>query len=102
MRKHANEIEGRHPLLLAAMEGDHAQVQALIAGGADVNTKDKDGDTALMFACFKGDVRVVKTLLANNADVEAKANNGWTALKAAESKLHREIMHLLKRAGATE
>jgi serine/threonine-protein phosphatase 6 regulatory ankyrin repeat subunit B len=44
----------------------------LLAAGADVNAKDKDGVTALMWASQGGHITVVQALLAAKADVNAK------------------------------
>jgi len=41
-------------------------------------------------------------LLAKGADVNAKNNNGRTALMAAALKGHKQIVLLLKQAGAKE
>jgi uncharacterized protein len=55
MRDEANRnVKGRTPLMLAAFRGDTAGVINLLERGADVNARDKDGDTALMFAAFRG------------------------------------------------
>ncbi len=59
-------------LIQAAQNGDLAQVQHLIAQGADVNAMDKSGRTALIIASEKGNVAMVKVLLAvKNIDVNA-------------------------------
>ena len=60
-------------------------VKALIDAGADVNAKDKDGKTPLMKAILLSNVDVVKTLIDAGADVNAKDKDGKTALEMAES-----------------
>ena len=67
----------------ASQRGLREVVQALIAEGAEVNAKAKDGRTALMWASQKGHRDVVQALLAKGADVNAKDNKGRTALMAA-------------------
>ena len=84
--------------MLAAFRGDTAGVINLLERGADVNARDKDGDTALMFAAFKGHGLIVALLLQYGANVYARARNGWTARKAAQSGLHQQIAETLRRA----
>jgi len=90
------------PLMHASKEGNIAQVNALLAKGADVNVKDSHGLTALMLASQNGHSEVVKLLLAKGADINAKANNGRTALMEASQNGHSEAVKLLKAAGAKE
>ena len=72
----------------AAKCGEHAEVKKLLEGGADVNAKDKDGDTPLRIAVGRGHYKKVKHLLEGGADAEAKDKDGWTALHfAAKSGL---------------
>ena len=84
--------------MLAAFRGDAAAVINLLERGADVNARDRDGDTALMFAAFRGHTLVVALLLQYGANVYARARNGWTAKKAAQSSLHHQIADTLRRA----
>jgi ankyrin repeat protein len=46
----------------AAFSGNPDTVHALLAAGADVNAKDRDGWTALMFAAVKGHTDIVRVL----------------------------------------
>ena len=84
--------------MLAAFRGDTAAVLDLLERGADVNARDRDGDTALMFAAFRGHALIVALLLQYGASVYARARNGWTAKKAAQSGLHQQIADTLARA----
>src|ERR1044072_7071204 len=105
MRDEANEnVKDRTPLMLAAFRVDTAGVINLLERGADVNARDKDGDTALMFAAYRGHALVVALLLQYGANVYARARNGGTAKKAAQSGLHEHIADMLQRTeteGAT-
>ena len=99
MRNEANDnVKGRAPLMLAAFRGDTAAVINLLERGADVNARDRDGDTALMFAAYRGHGLVVALLLQYGANVYARARNGWTAKKAAQSGLHEHVADMLQRA----
>lgn len=55
-------------------------VEALLAKGADVNTKSKYGGTPLSSACDSGRLEVVRVLLANGANVNAMDDFGETVL----------------------
>jgi ankyrin repeat protein len=59
---------------------DAAKVKALIAAGTDVNSRDKDGETALMRAVCAWAPDIAKALLAAGAEVDARDQYGNTAL----------------------
>jgi len=91
--------EGRTPCvtLVSAAKGEHAQgdytdvVNALVAAGADPNVK-------------TGSFTDVKCQLLSNGNLAVfpvKVKD-WTALKAAKKGGHRDIVELLKKAGAKE
>lgn len=61
-------------------KGDVPAVQQLLAGGADVNARNDEGDTLLMLAAYAGKLPMVQALIAAGADVNACAERGWTAL----------------------
>ena len=50
------------PLMGAAFIGDAAAVKAMLAGGADINAKDKVGWTALTYAACKGHSEIIQLL----------------------------------------
>ena len=68
--------------------------------GADINQKDKCGNTALMMASEYGCNEVVELLIQKGADVNAESNKGWTALMNASRNDDREIVELLIQNGA--
>ncbi|MGB6373780.1 MAG: ankyrin repeat domain-containing protein, partial [Methylocella sp.] len=72
--------EPAEDLINAALRGDAAAVQALLAKGADVNAKMPFGWTALITASKFARLDVVQALLAKGADVNAKRIDGETAL----------------------
>ena len=78
-------------LIDAALRGDAAAVQTLLAKGIDVNAKRTDGVTALMASSQNGHGEVVQALLAKGADVIAKATNGATALMQASQHGYGEV-----------
>jgi uncharacterized protein len=104
LSQHANvnakDMLGETALMKAVSEGRADLVQTLIAAGGSVNAKDNENGTALMIAAAHGDTAIVKILLAKKADVNAKDSNDRTALGMAQEEQHKEIVDLLKRAGA--
>jgi ankyrin repeat protein len=71
----------------ACLNGSPAMVKALIDGGANIEAKNKDGQTPLHFAAFNRDSRIAKVLLngENKLGVKAKIDakdtkEGWSAL----------------------
>ncbi len=74
-------------------------VRALIAGGADLEAKDRDGMTALIESAVLGNADCVRALIAAGADVNAKDRHGKTALMSAKSA---DVADLLRSAGANK
>jgi ankyrin repeat protein len=78
-------------------------VEKLLEQGANVNAKDRDGETALMWAARRGHSETVKALINAGADVNVKGGRySKTALMWAEAWDHSEIAEILKQAGAEE
>ena len=71
----------------------------LLANGAKVDAKDKDGVTPLIYASMAGYKGVVVALLANKANVSAKDNRGRTALDWAQLFQHKDVAVLLSNHG---
>jgi ankyrin repeat protein len=87
-------------LIKASKEGRLEEVTRLLNSGADVNGRDKEGDTALMGASFWGHLDVVKLLLEKGASVNAKIKDGQTPLMAATDQGNLEVTKLLLERGA--
>src|SRR5712692_485944 len=85
-------------LSIAAGEGRINVVRYLLAEGADVNAREKLGDTALTEAAYYGHVAMVKELLLRGADVNALGEEG-TALDIAIDKKYADLADLLKHYG---
>ena len=84
MLEDMNKPQELFELLIASKCGDVQVVVELLAGGADVNSKAKNGVTALILAADKGHVDVISMLLENGADPNAQDRNGVTATMIAE------------------
>ena len=77
----AQDPDGLTPLMRGAARGDLAQVNALLAKGADPNAiTPEQRVTALMCAAYFGRVEVIKALLAKGAKLEQKDAQGAAAV----------------------
>ncbi len=86
------------PLFIAAGEGRSDIVRYLLAEGADVNARERLGDTALTEAAYYGHTTLVQELLAHGADVNAIGNDG-TALDIALKRNNLAVADLLRHHG---
>jgi ankyrin repeat protein len=87
-------------LISAAANGDVAEVDRLIAHGADPNSHTKL-EFALGEAAFAGHLDVVQILIAHGANVEFSSSDlGFTALKIAAAGGRTEIVSYLLGHGA--
>ncbi len=88
-------------LSLAAINGNAAMIQTLLAAGADSNTALPEGETVLMTAARTGRVEALKVLAAGGADVNAKERwLGETALMWAAAENHPGAVQALIALGA--
>jgi len=83
----------------AAANGNIAVVKLLLEHGADINAPDRMGGTVLVSAVAQKDV--VKLLLSKGADVDVFCD-GATVLQWAKIKGDKEVVKLLKQAGARD
>jgi ankyrin repeat protein len=88
------------PVADAAMRGDRAAVQALIAKKADVNAPQADGATALHWAVYRGDRDVAVILLRAGANPKAANREGATPLWIAGVNGDAAMLTALIEAGA--
>lgn len=95
----ALDIDKHTPLQVAVLLGLSQIVEALVApGGADVNVKDRGGNTQLHKAAKWDDLAIVKILLANGAHKEIRDAAG---LRAEDyPKYSKDMLALLKSGGA--
>ena len=77
-------------------------LKALLVAKADVNQRDKAGNTALILAAFNGHSDCVKCLLDARAWLDATTkNHGFNALVTARARGHAECVALLEEATMT-
>src|SRR5882672_3769829 len=70
-------------LFRASRDGDRVALRSLLAKGADINTRNDNGDTPLMEAALNADAAVLELLLKADADVNATNKAGASALMRA-------------------
>ena len=75
-------------------------VVKLLAAGADVNGRDRDGMTPLMHAALEGSDELTRLLLAKGAVVNLKDTFGITALMQAAWAGHTQVVEMLIAQGA--
>jgi ankyrin repeat protein len=91
--------EGRTPLLIAA-ENKSELLSALLAKGADLSARTRDGQTGLHRACLAGIIENAEALLKAGAEVDARDGAGVTPLMVAAKSSGLEMVKLLVEKGA--
>lgn len=93
--------DGRTALLTAASMGYPEACDLLIKNGADVNSKDRAGQTALHIAASDNLDTVAAALVnSGSAIIHASDANGRTPLSIAEAGDSNEVIKILMDAGA--
>lgn len=91
---------GMTSLMLAALQGKHDLVDALLAIGADPKAVNDDEHHALWFACVSGDVALVEKLISHGSNVNNRNINGVTCTMYAASTGKLDVLKALVEAGA--
>ncbi len=103
-KKHASvgapDMQGELPLHHAIIQGSPSMVAFLIARGADVNQRDRDGWTPLMQAGYCDDAADVKVLKEHGGDPNALSPQNYTALGIATQYGKNAAALALVEAGA--
>lgn len=88
-------------LFAAIKEWNMGTVEALLAGGANVNARNEYGETPLHMAAFSGSYDIAELLLAKGADISARTDSGsFTVLYYAVDSGSYDIAELLLSKGA--
>ena len=85
----------------AAAKGDLEGLKSVLARGAHVNCRRKDGYTALFIAAYFGRNNVIQELTARGASVLTAANDGRQPIHAAAERGHADTIRLLVQLGAS-
>lgn len=88
-------------LRAAAAANREEALKVLLAGGCDINSKDKDGYTPLMMAAAKGHDDSVRLLLLRKADPDRITWNEKTAAMLARENRHKETAQLIENLDRT-
>ncbi len=91
---------GKSDVADAAMRGDTAALQKLLAAKADVNAPQNDGATALHWAVYRNDREMVGLLVRAGANPKAANREGSTPLWLAGISGNASIIAALLEAGA--
>ena len=95
------DFTGRSPLIVAVTgKCEENCVQKLAATGADVNVRDKEGNTALAWAAYHEHAQCIENLTEAGADVNIQNNDGITPLMKAVQDNNNTRVQMLIRAGA--
>ena len=95
---HAHEkVKGCVALHMAARRGNVLVAQALLRCGADIEARDKYGDTPLHRAVKCGQAEMVAFLLASGADGRAKGKNGQTPQQMGRGKRIQQVLQASNR-----
>lgn len=84
----------------AAKCGDVLALEDLLQAGADIDARDRYGQSALMLAARGGHRVAVEALLRHGANLNFTAKFGLSALMLAIIAGHEEVARILARAGA--
>lgn len=95
-------LDGDRLMVEAARRGnpDRDVVRYLVRQGANVETRDADGDTPLLLAVRGGHLRLARHLVDVGADVNVRDAQGVSALEIAEQRSLTEMAAMLRRYGA--
>ena len=88
-------------LLAAAHRGDLAQLDRLLAAGADLKQRDAQGRSAVHVAAFARQREVLRRLARAGADLEALENDRYDAVTIAAVADDEETLRVLLELGAS-
>ncbi len=99
----AADNKGMTPLMYSVVSwrGPVAMLKILIAHGAQINARSKEGYSALLIAAAASNPQAVKILLEHGAEVNVRSDDGFSALILAAGKVPgtkdiRSLMLLLE------
>lgn len=90
---------GASPLHFAVMKGNRPIVELLVARGADVNSRTRNGTTPLHTAVLYARLEIAEFLVGKGANVNAESVSGATPLALAVAAKNDPIVARLKALG---
>src|SRR5690606_41221627 len=94
-------VFGATPMMLAAQRGDPELIGLRLGAGADVESRNDEGEPARRGVARTGNVEAARLLLRRGADVNARESwGGQTALMWAAAQGQPAMIRLLVKAGA--
>ncbi|MEM4295602.1 MAG: ankyrin repeat domain-containing protein, partial [Candidatus Anstonellales archaeon] len=100
MENEYEQMRENAKLINSSKNGDIIGVVKAFLNGADVNAKDKYGNTALIWATENNNTDIVELLIKAEVDVNVQDKDGRTALMYAAKHGNTEIVKLLRKGGA--
>jgi thiosulfate/3-mercaptopyruvate sulfurtransferase len=91
---------GLTPLMKAALDGDLAMIDALLALGADTEARNPDGNTALWLASVGQSLPVIERLAEAGAKLDHQNDNGASCLMYSASSGRTTVVEKLLALGA--
>jgi len=92
--KNLSQEKKNETLRIASAHGQINRVKLLIENGADVNARNRYGNTPLMLASINGRQEAVRFLIEAGADMNVKDSEGSTSLKYASMLKINASLHL--------
>ena len=83
---------GAPEIVLLAEQNKLEELKDYVRGGADVNARGLDGETALMIVAYHGNAHGVQWLVQNGARIDLKDNKGRTATTIATTEECRQLL----------
>jgi uncharacterized protein len=83
-------------LIVAAGNNHNETLELLMNRGADINMRNKSGETALMWAAGNNHIEAVEMLLERGAKIHARNRSGQTALRLAQKCENQAIAELIR------
>ena len=87
--------DGLFPLWYAVRNGNGKMIDMLLAAGADLEAKNKEGETVLLYACSKREEPVVMLLLGKGSDFKIVDKQKSTPLMIAAGRGFEKVVQFL-------
>jgi ankyrin repeat protein len=91
------KVDNRHCLQHQSVDSD--VVKCLLSSDADINLRNKQGQSPLFIASQRGHCAIVKCLLSSGADINLRDEGGKSPLFVAISAGYHDIVRLLRPHG---